>query len=151
KSPLQTGRYSLSPMSLPTPVPGLVVRYAFLWSDEAAQGRTESRKDRPCVIVLATIRQQDGRIRVRVAPITHRPHESETGLEIPQRLRKHLGLDEDDCWVALAEMNEFVWPGPDLRPISRERPGVWSYGIVPVDFFDELKSKLKNLLTQRPT
>ena len=37
----------------PEPQPGLVISYAYLWSEEAEQGRIESRKDRPCAIVVA--------------------------------------------------------------------------------------------------
>ena len=57
-------------MALPTPRPGLVIRYAYLWRDEADQGREEGVKDRPCVVVL-TVQQDDDAIRVRVAPVTH--------------------------------------------------------------------------------
>ena len=41
-------------MTLPVPLPGLVIRYSFLWSREARAGATEGRKDRPCAIVVAT-------------------------------------------------------------------------------------------------
>jgi hypothetical protein len=37
-------------MNLPTPRPGLVIRYSFLWNTEKAQGAAEGSKDRPCVI-----------------------------------------------------------------------------------------------------
>ena len=46
----------------------MVVRYAHLWADEAEAGRREGRKDRPCAVVAE--RQHDGRVRVRVVPIT---------------------------------------------------------------------------------
>jgi hypothetical protein len=36
----------------PEPQPGLVISYAYLWSEEAEQGRIEGRKDRPCAIVV---------------------------------------------------------------------------------------------------
>ena len=56
-------------MALPrTPFAGLIARCAFLWSDEARAGRTEVRKDRPCVIVLTMQRETDRRLRVRVVP-----------------------------------------------------------------------------------
>jgi hypothetical protein len=38
---------------LPRPVPGLVVRYSYLWYREFLDGREEGRKDRPCAIVAA--------------------------------------------------------------------------------------------------
>ena len=39
---------------LPRPVPGLVVRYSYLWLDEHRRGREEGVKDRPCAIVLGS-------------------------------------------------------------------------------------------------
>lgn len=40
-------------MSLPKPVPGLVISYSYLWSDEHKTGVEEGRKNRPCAIVAA--------------------------------------------------------------------------------------------------
>ena len=40
-------------MSLPKPLPGLVVRYSYLWADDAAAGYDEGDKDRPAAIVMA--------------------------------------------------------------------------------------------------
>jgi hypothetical protein len=132
-----------------TPFPGLVVRYAFLWSDEARQGRTEARKDRPCVVVVAVRREGAHGIRVRVVPITHAPHGEDRAVALPPKVRRHLGMDDDASWIVLDEANEFVWPGVDLRPISRVRPGVWSYGVLPHELFEEVQARLRNLLMQR--
>jgi hypothetical protein len=41
-------------MGLPEPVPGLVIRYAYLWLDEHRQGLEEGVKDRPCAVILVT-------------------------------------------------------------------------------------------------
>lgn len=136
-------------MPLPRPAPGMVVRYAFLWSDEAASGRTEWRKDRPCVIVVAAVQQGDGRVRVRVVPITHAPKDPERGVAIPAKVKRHLGLDEDESWIVLDEANEFVWPGPDLRPVAREKAGVWTFGVLPQELFAELQAKLAAVLQRR--
>lgn len=57
-------------MSWPDPEPGLVIRYAYLWRREAAMGREEGVKDRPCAIVAAVREETDG-LRVYVLPITH--------------------------------------------------------------------------------
>ena len=57
-------------MALPAPRPGLVISYAYLWSDEAARGTLEGRKDRPCVVVLNVEDRQGGQW-VTVVPITH--------------------------------------------------------------------------------
>ena len=134
-------------MSLPrTPFPGLIARYAFLWSDEARQRRTEASKDRPCVVVLAVRREADQRMRVRVVPITHAPHDPNRAVVLPPKVKRHLGLDEDASWIVLDEANEFVWPGVDLRSVSRTRPGVWSYGVLPRELFDELRSLFRSVL-----
>jgi hypothetical protein len=132
-----------------TPFPGLIVRYAFLWSDEVRQGRTEARKDRPCVVVVAVRREADQRVRVRVVPITHAPHDPDRAVALVPKVKRHLGLDADASWIVLDEANEFVWPGVDLRPISRTKPGVWSYGVLPRELFDELQARLRSVLDQR--
>lgn len=45
-------------MPLPKPIPGLVIRYSYLWCSEYLEGREEGQKDRPCAIVAA-IRADD--------------------------------------------------------------------------------------------
>ena len=115
-------------MSLPAPRPGLVIRYAYLWDAEARQGREEGVKDRPCAIVLAVLREGRHPI-VRVLPITHSaPRDSADGLEIPTATKERLGLDSERSWVILSEANDFIWPGPDLRPVPGADPatgGLW--------------------------
>ncbi|HEV2301911.1 MAG TPA: hypothetical protein VGR91_10120 [Stellaceae bacterium] len=139
-------------MALPkTPFPGMVVRYSFLWSSDARVGEVEGRMDRPCVVITAIRREADGRYRVRVLPITHRPSEPDRSIEIPPKVKRHLGLDADASWVVLDEVNEFVWPGVDLRPISRSRPGVWTFGVVPIELFEEIGRKLRTVVQQRRT
>jgi hypothetical protein len=134
-----------------TPFPGMVVRYSFLWSSEARAGETEGRKDRPCVIVTAIRRAADGRLRVRVLPITHVPTEAARSITIPAKVKRHLGLDADASWIVLDEVNEFFWPGVDLRPVSRSKPGVWTFGVLPTEIFDEIHAKLRAILRQRRT
>ena len=137
-------------MPLPkAPIPGMVVRYSFLWSSEARAGETEGRKDRPCVVITAVLRQADGRFRVRVLPITHAPTEAARSVAIPQRVKRHLGLDTEASWIVLDEVNEFVWPGVDLRPVSRSKPGVWTFGVLPTELFDEIRDKLRAVADQR--
>ena len=139
-------------MALPkVPFPGMVVRYSFLWNDEARAGETEGRKDRPCVIVTAISRTPDGRYRVRVLPITHRPTEPGRSIAIPPRVKRHLGLDADASWIVLDEVNEFFWPGVDLRPVSRLKPGVWTFGVLPTEIFNEIRTKLRHIVQQRRT
>ena len=94
----------------PEPQPGLVISYAYLWSEEAEQGRVEGRKDRPCVIVVAV--ETPGpvpRKRVAVAPINHtRPSDPRVAIEVPPRVKEHLGLDDERSWVILDEFNVFA-------------------------------------------
>ena len=136
-------------MALPRPAPGMVVRYAYLWADEAEAGRREGRKDRPCVVVVAAERLGDRRVRVRVVPIARAAKDLACGVELPGKVKRHLGLDEDASWIVLDEFNEFVWPGPDLRPVSRRVAGVWAYGVLPVEVFRQVQDRLREVLRQR--
>ena len=129
----------------------MIVRYSFLWSSEARAGQIEGRKDRPCVIITAARRVADGRYRVRVLPITHLPTEEARSIAIPPRVKRHLGLDAEASWIVLDEVNEFFWPGVDLRPISRSKPGVWTFGMLPTEIFEEIQAKLRGMLRQRRT
>src|SRR6516225_926655 len=106
-------------MPIPTPEPGLVISYAYVWSYEAERGQEEGRKDRPCVITLAVERQPDGETVVTVLPVTHRPPDADgAAVEIPQAIKRHLGLDLDRSWVVVSEGDQFVWPGYDLRKVG---------------------------------
>jgi len=116
---------------LPEPRPGLVIAYSYLWESEYRAGQEEGAKDRPCAIVIAT-RMEDGDVVVTVAPITHRPpKDSRHGVELPTDVKHRLGLDEKRSWIICTELNRFVWPGPDLRPVSRSKPGQFAYGTLP--------------------
>lgn len=54
-------------MALPTPAPGLVISYAYLWRDQAVAGAEEGRKNRPCATVLTTLDDERDTV-VYVAP-----------------------------------------------------------------------------------
>jgi hypothetical protein len=88
---------------------------------------------------------------VRVLPITHRPTEEARSIALPPKVKRHLGLDADASWIVLDEANEFFWPGVDLRPVSRSKPGVWTFGILPREIFEEIQARLRTLLRQRRT
>ena len=105
-------------MTWPVPRPGLVIRYSYLWEREAQAGQEEGVKDRPCAIVVVLLREGEHPV-VRVLPITHSaPLDPASALEIPPLTKLRLGLDSDRSWVVLDEANDFIWPGPDLRPQS---------------------------------
>ena len=125
-------------MSFPIPKPGLVIRYSFLWSNEAKTA-TEGIKDRPCAIVVAVRRDPNGEIDTVVAPITHRaPEDPTASIEIPATTCKSLGLDSGRHWLRLDELNRFAWPGFDLRPIPA-KPGRYDYGMLPPKLFRQLR------------
>lgn len=126
-------------MSFPAPRPGLVIRYSFLWSHEQGAGADEAAKDRPCAIVVAAPTSETGAIRTIVAPITHRPpDEPLDSIEIPASVCSRLGLDAGRHWLRLDELNRFVWPGFDLRPIPG-RAGQFAYGMLPSGLFEQLR------------
>lgn len=128
-------------MPLPEPEPGLVLSYSYLWHHEQRAGQEEGRKNRPSVIVLATARTPDGATIVTVLPITHRPPAvPAAAVEIPQTVKRHLGLDAERSWIVVDEGNRFVWPGYDLRPVPGDAAR-YHYGFLPPRFFnDVLKS-----------
>ncbi len=130
-------------MSWPTPRPGLVIRYSYLWAREAAAGREEGVKDRPCAIILVVGHDADGSDIVRVLPITHAPPaDPADGLEIPAATKLRLGLDPERSWIVLTEANDFVWPGPDLRPSVNGDPSSAVYGMLPPRFFAHLTQRV---------
>ena len=129
-------------MSWPVPRPGLVIRYSYLWESEARLGREEGAKDRPCAIILALLREGEHPI-VRVLPVTHAPPvDPADALEIPQPTKQRLGLDSERSWVMLSEANDFIWPGPDLRPAVNGDPASVAYGMLPPGFMAVLRGRL---------
>lgn len=126
-------------MALPTPQPGLVISYSYLWRAQERAGETNGRKTRPCVIVVTSI-DDDGDTIVYVVPITHRYSTGDPeALELPRAVKRRLRLDDKPSWVVASELDRFVWPGYDLRPIARDRPGVFSFGFLPVEVFEAIK------------
>ncbi len=80
-------------MKLPPPLPGLVIRYAYLWWNDARAGREDGSKDRPCSVVLTRI-VDGGRTLAYVLPVTHTPPaKDEDGVEIPLATKQRLGLE----------------------------------------------------------
>jgi hypothetical protein len=68
-------------------------------------------------------------------PITHtQPDDPAAGVEIPQPLKKQLGLDMERSWIRVDAANSFEWPGHDLRQIP-DSPGEFAYGHLPPNFY----------------
>lgn len=125
-------------MGIPTPEPGLVLNYAYLWHDEQRAGHEEGRKDRPSIIVLSVTRASDNATIVTVLPITHAaPVDPTAAIEIPPPVKKHLGLDDARSWIVIAEGNEFVWPGYDLR--KAPNTGRYEFGFLPPRLFNQVR------------
>ena len=135
-------------LSWPSPEPGLVIRYSYLWHAEAVRGQEEGVKDRPCAIVLAA-RASGAGIRVIVLPVTHSPpSDPSAAMEIPPATKQRLGLDADRSWVVISEYNQFVWPGPDLRMVSGKGPSSCAYGFLPKAFTEALLRKFAQRVRQ---
>lgn len=132
-------------MSAPLRV-GHVIRYAYLWRNEAEQGQEEAAKDRPAVIVVL-LQDADGGTRVVVAPITHTPpSDPRDALRIPTATARRLGLDDEPQRVVFTDLNAFVWPGPDLRPIRGRGIESAIVGTLPVKFIATLNDRLQAAL-----
>lgn len=132
-------------MTIPRPERGLVISYSYLWREEAEAGQPEGRKDRPCAIVL-TSEVDNGEVIVTVAPITHAPpHRVDFAIEIPVEIKRGIGLDVERSWVVADEVNRFVWPGFDLRPVAGKQ-GTFVYGLLPPRFFDRVIGALTRAL-----
>jgi hypothetical protein len=125
---------------------GLVIRHAYLWWSEARKGREEGLKDRPCVIVHTRLNEYQ-EIEVYIAPVTHTPPERpERAMEIPQATRKRLELDRERSWIITTEVNRFIWPGPDIRPV----PGIGeAYGPLPASMTRDLVAKIRKNANDR--
>lgn len=127
-------------MALPEPKTGLVLRYAYLWSHEAAKGQVEGGKDRPCALIARVDRGEGDAPHVMVIPVTHTPpSDAQDAVEIPEPTRRRLGLDDERCWVVVTEYNQFEWPGPDLRPSGGNE---FEFGFLPPKLFDTIRSTI---------
>ncbi len=125
-------------MAIPSPELGLALNYAYLWHEEFRSGREEGRKNRPTVIVLCSTQAEDQTTIVTVLPITYaEPKHANEAVEIPQAIKKHLGLVDERSWIIIAEGNEFIWPGFDLRKVPNTDADDYSY--LPPRFFDQVR------------
>lgn len=133
-------------MAFPQPVPGLVIRYSYLWLEEHRKGQEVGVKDRPCAVILVA-QNDEGENRVTVLPVTHTPpHDPALAIEIPAETKRRLGLDDARSWVVLTEANQFLWPGPDLRPAIPGDAGSIAYGLLPRGFYLQLRAKFVAVL-----
>ena len=128
-------------MPFPEPVPGLVIRYGYLWAEEHARGQEEGVKDRPCAVILVST-DEAGEQWVTTLPVTHAPPSNpELAIEIPAATKCRLRLDDERSWVVLSEANRFLWPGPDLRPARPGDAASVAYGQLPYAIFEQIRRK----------
>lgn len=135
-------------MKKPAPEIGLVVKYDFLWSHERERGFEDGAKERPCVIVTAIIRKDDGVTEVLVVPITHSPpREGTVAIEIPHKVGRHLGLDHERSYIIANESNSVSWDDAGIVPAV---PGKqWAYGRIPMPLYERLRTAMLDLLKAR--
>lgn len=135
-------------MALPAALPGLVIRYSYLWADAAARGRDEGDKERPAAVVLVVSEAKNAPPRVYVLPITHSaPPKGADALEIPPAVARKAGLDTARSWVILSEFNEFAWPGFDLAHVPGRKPATVAYGFLTAGFFATVRDRWLELDT----
>lgn len=126
-------------MALPSPEPGLVIRYSYLWKQERDLGLDEGPKDRPCAIIMS-VEDTRGNKRVGVCPVTHtQPISPGEGVAIPIQTARRLGLDDEPCWIMVSEINTFSWPGHDIRP---DRDDDVTNGFLPPRLYEEVRKRL---------
>ncbi len=136
-------------MNFPAPIPGLVIRYAYLWRDEHLRGQEEGVKDRPCAVLLS-VTDEAGAAKVIVLPITHTPPmDPAHGVEVPAATKRRLGLDDARSWIIVTESNRFNWPGPDLRPAIAGAPASVVYGELPRALFEKVRTQWLALYNAR--
>lgn len=84
-----------------------------------------------------------------VAPVTHTPPAKDgEAIELPSRVKQALGLDDDRSWIVLDEVNQFGWPGYDIRPVpgSKDR---FVYGFIPPKLYDTIIGRILELVAAR--
>lgn len=132
-------------MPLPKPVRGLVVRYEFLWADEARRGITASKERPACLLLL--VEQSEG-TRVFYCPVTHSPPaDPSRAVEIPAEEKRQLGLDDGRSWIVPEEVNEDLWP-KGLRHIPGT-PSRFVYGRISHSLLVEVAAVFQRALRDR--
>ncbi len=83
-----------------------------------------------------------------VAPITHTEPSSSNAIEIPPRVKQRLGLDAEQSWIIVDEVNQFLYPGFDWAPVP-EKAEQYAYGFLPPKLFDQIKAAIKETFAQK--
>ncbi|EKV32410.1 hypothetical protein C882_2489 [Caenispirillum salinarum AK4] len=81
-----------------------------------------------------------------MAPVTHRqPDAAAHGVEIPRRVKDHLGLDQQRSWIIATDLNEFLWPGDHMFPIPGGRLDQFDYGTIPQKLLSQVVERIDAL------
>ena len=64
-------------------------------------------------------------------------------------LKAHLGLDDQPSWIILTETNDFLWPGPDIRPIPGIAPPLYHFGLLAPRFNAHLRERVLEMNCER--
>ena len=94
-------------------------------------------------MVVAIERRAHG-TQLLVVPVTTRtPRPGDAAVELPPRVREHLGLGDERCWIVTDEYNLFTWPGPDIRPVPQAGATGPRYGSIPGKLFEQVRASLE--------
>ncbi len=75
------------------------------------------------------------------SPITHKSPTGKTvGVEIPQDVKKKLGMDDAPSWIIVSEHNVDLWPNGGLSPVPG-RGGAFHYGFISLGLFAKIKEE----------
>ncbi len=91
------------------------------------------------VVVLARAVEGDF-VRLIVAPVTHAQPRPGDGVAMPPMVKRHLGLDQEPSWIITTEVNQFIWPGPDIRPAKGTDTPL--HGAIPAKLFEQVKLQI---------
>lgn len=106
-------------------------------------------KDRPVAVVVVT-QSADGLDQVLVVPLTTRePRHGDSAIEVPEAVRRNLGLSAERSWIVVSEWNRFTWPGYDIRPIRGREPEIF-FGGLPSKLFQQVKDAIRARGIGRP-
>lgn len=101
-------------------------------------------KERPTCLIAASDPALKPRY-VVLLPITHRrPTGKTVGIEIPQKVKRAIGLDDDPSWVIISEHNVDEWPNAGLAPLPGSA-GDFTYGFLPPGLFAIIRSRFLEL------
>lgn len=128
------------------PQVGDMVYYDFLWDHEHQKGYVHGLKDRACFVVVATKAKDDGSRRLILAGVSHRPPTPEDkAVNIPVKVGKYLGLDDQRSWIKTNNVNVVNCP-KDRVPVGflpvKDQQSEFIHGKLPRVMREELVGRV---------